>query len=208
MDAVTALELLRAGNQRFVAHTVSLTSLISQTQRAEHAREQRPIAIIVGCSDARAPAEMIFDQGLGSLFIVRVAGNVVSPVIVGSVEFAAERFGTSLVVVMGHTHCGAIAAAYEVETEAHAGLSDNLHQVVERVRPAVRAARADHPHVEPAAQKQAAAYINVRNAAAQLRQGSAVLERLIQRDALVVVGAVYDLETGVVDFFDGVPAAT
>ena len=113
MDPHAALARLREGNKRFVAHTVSLETLLSQTQRADHAADQRPKAIILGCSDSRAPAEMIFDQGLGSLFIVRVAGNVVSPVLVGSVEFAAERFGTRLIVVMGHTHCGAIRAAYE-----------------------------------------------------------------------------------------------
>jgi len=207
VNALTALDQLRAGNQRFVAHTVSLTSLLSQTQRAELAREQRPIAIVVGCSDARAPAEMIFDQGLGSLFIVRVAGNVVSPVIVGSVEFAAERFGTRLVIVMGHTHCGAIEAAFEVETQASTRMSDNLVQVVERVRPAVRAAREAHPDLPPPVQRHAAAYTNVKNAAGHLRGGSPVLERLIREHDLIVVGAVYDLETGVVDFFDAVPGA-
>lgn len=208
LPADEALERLREGNRRFVSNASLRGPILTDARRADLLAGQRPVAIVLGCSDSRVPAELVFDQGFGDLFVIRVAGNIVAPSLVGSVEFAAERFGTSLVVVMGHTHCGAIAAAYEVETEAHAGLSDNLHQVVERVRPAVRAARADHPHVEPAAQKQAAAYINVRNAAAQLRQGSAVLERLIQRDALVVVGAVYDLETGVVDFFDGVPAAT
>lgn len=211
MDPMIALELLRAGNQRFVAHTVSLTSLLSATQRATYVHEQRPIAIILGCSDARAPAEMIFDQGLGSLFIVRVAGNVVSPVPLGSIEFAAERFGTRLVIVMGHTHCGAIEAAFDRVAEGEGERAPplrptgNVDDVVARVLPAAHSACELHGHESPEAQRRAATYLNVRNATALLRHASPVLERLIPEGGLLVVGAVYDLETGVVDFFDGVP---
>lgn len=206
VDAPTALARLRAGNDRFSSNVRSVDALLSQLRRADLSERQSPIAVVVGCSDARAPAEIVFDQGLGDLFVVRVAGNVVAPSQVGSVEFAAERFRTRLVVVMGHTRCGAIDAAVEDALDAPGdATSQNIGSIVSRVRPAVDALIAAGMGADRAALARAAVRANVRAAADHLRHGSPVLESLIANHGLMVVGAEYDLETGVVDFFD-VPA--
>src|SRR5881396_3230168 len=113
---ITALEALRRlsqGNQRFVANQAAGGVLSISTRGADSVDGQAPFAIILGCSDSRVPAELIFDQGFGDLFVIRVAGNIVAPSQVGSVEFAASRYGTPLVVVMGHSHCGAVQAALD-----------------------------------------------------------------------------------------------
>src|SRR6266576_2553618 len=113
LDAIQALDRLREGNGRFVSNQAAEHVLSNPTRRAELVAGQEPFAIILGCSDSRVPAELVFDQGFGDLFVIRVAGNIVAPSQVGSVEFAAARFGTRLVVVMGHSNCGAITAAVE-----------------------------------------------------------------------------------------------
>src|SRR5512134_558202 len=113
ISAKDALDRLREGNHRFVSNIRSLDTLLSHTRRADLVAGQQPFAIVLGCSDSRVPAELVFDQGFGDLFVIRVAGNIVAPSQVGSVEFAASRFGTRLVVVMGHTQCGAIIATLE-----------------------------------------------------------------------------------------------
>ena len=173
----------------------------------ELATNQEPFAIILGCSDSRVPAEIVFDQGLGDLFVIRVAGNIVAPSQVGSVEFAAARFGTRLVVVLGHSQCGAITATLEELQQPHArDQSRNLRSIVDRVRPSVEAllAHRRRPRPEPRCVHHAVR-ANIRASANHLRHGSAILEQLIAEDGLLVVGAEYSLETGVVDFFDGVP---
>jgi len=167
---------------------------------------QEPIAIILGCSDARVPAEIVFDQGLGDLFVIRVAGNIVAPSQVGSVEFAAETFGTRLVVVLGHSSCGAIHATVEQLLQPSRAQSRNISSIVDRIRPAVEGLLERRPQPERAELEQQAVRANIRTSADHLRHGSAVLEQLIQKDGLMVVGAEYSLETGVVEFFDGVPA--
>jgi carbonic anhydrase len=161
-----------------------------------------PFAIILGCSDARVPAEIVFDCGLGDLFVIRVAGNIVAPSLVGSVEFAAERMGTRLVVVLGHTQCGAIQATME---KPDANASRNLLAIVDRVRPSVEGLFATELRNDHDALSRAAVRANIRASANHLRHGSRVLEQLIQDEGLLVVGAEYSLDTGVVDFFDGVP---
>lgn len=208
LDATAALARLRAGNDRFSSNVRSVDALLSQLRRADLSTRQDPFAVIVGCSDARAPAEIVFDQGLGDLFVVRVAGNVVAPSQVGSVEFAAERFGIRLVVVMGHTRCGAIAAAIEDALDPPVpGAAHHMASIVGRVRPAVDALIAAGLGADRDALARAAVRANVRFATDHLRHGSPLLEALIAREGLLVVGAEYDLESGVVDFFDP-PAAS
>lgn len=177
---------------------------LSHTRRLELAKGQDPFAIVLGCSDSRVPAEIVFDQGLGDLFVIRVAGNIVAPSQVGSVEFAAERFGTRLVVVLGHSQCGAIAATIEALRSSTDNHSQNVAAIVDRVRPAVEGLMSTNLRHDAAALEREAVRANIRASASQLRHGSAVLEQLIADDGLRVVGAEYSLETGVVDFFDGV----
>jgi carbonic anhydrase len=138
ISAADALQRLKEGNQRFAANLRSIASLVSQTSRADLVDQQSPFAIVLGCSDSRAPAEIVFDQGLGDLFVIRVAGNIVAPSGIGSVEFAAERFGTRLVVVMGHQRCGAISATIDsIEQQGGAPPSRNLLSIVDRIRPSI-----------------------------------------------------------------------
>jgi carbonic anhydrase len=179
---------------------------VSQRRRAELAASQEPFAIILGCSDSRVPAEIVFDQGLGDLFVVRVAGNIVAPSLVGSVEFAAARFNTRLVVVLGHSQCGAITATLEELTRTSETRSRNLRSIVDRVRPSVEPLLQTELARDPKALVRQAVRANIRTSANHLRHGSALLEQLIADDGLLVVGAEYSLETGMVDFFDGVPA--
>jgi carbonic anhydrase len=206
IPALEALERLREGNQRFAANARSLDAYISHPRRAELAIAQEPFAIVLGCSDSRVPAEIVFDQGLGDLFVVRVAGNIIAPSLVGSVEFAAERFGTRLVVVLGHSQCGAITATLESLRNPGAGASRNLMSIVDRVRPSVETLLSTELRNDEEALVNAAVRANIRASANHLRHGSAVLEDLIERDGLLVVGAEYSLETGLVEWFDGVPA--
>jgi carbonic anhydrase len=206
VSAKLALDRLREGNQRFVANVRSLESLLSHTRRGELADQQRPFAIILGCSDSRVPAEIVFDSGLGDLFVIRVAGNVVAPSQIGSVEFAATRFDTRLVVVLGHSRCGAIVATLEELRQPDASQSRNLRSIVERVRPSVEPLLDTDLRDDDEALIARAVRANVRAAANQMRHGSEILERLIQREGLRVVGAEYSLETGKVEFFDGLDA--
>ncbi len=205
ISAKTALERLQEGNQRFVAGVRSLDTLTSQMRRNELVSGQTPFAIILGCSDSRVPAEMVFDQGVGDLFVIRVAGNVVAPSQVGSVEFAAERFGTQLVVVLGHSMCGAIQATLEELGRPSRDQSPNLRSIVDRVRPAVEPLLETELAKSPEALMKHAVRANIRTSANHLRHGSQILEQLIQKNRLTVVGAEYSLETGDVDFFDGLP---
>ena len=207
ISAHQALERLREGNGRFVSGSRSIDALISQMRRHEFADGQAPFAVILGCSDSRVPVEIVFDQGLGDLFVIRVAGNIVAPSQIGSVEFAAERFGTRLVVVLGHTRCGAVEATVEELQRPTATQSRNLRSIVDRIRPAVEGLLATDLRSEHESLTRQAVRANVRMAANQLRHGSDVLEHLIAHEQLAVVGAEYSLDTGVVDFFEGVPPA-
>jgi len=205
--AQEALERLREGNRRFVMDVRRRDTLTGQTRRRELAAGQEPFAIILGCSDSRVPAEIVFDQGLGDLFVIRVAGNIVAPSQIGSVEFAAERFGTRLVVVLGHTECGAVLATIEELGRPSEGQSRNLRSIVDRIRPSVEALLVAEFRDQADALVRKAVRANIRVSADHLRHGSEVLEQSIQKDGLLVVGAEYSLNTGVVDFFDGVPGA-
>jgi carbonic anhydrase len=207
LGAGEALKRLREGNRRFVAGRGTVDGLSSRSRRAALVSGQEPFAIILGCSDSRVPAEIVFDQGLGDLFVIRVAGNVVAPSQIGSVEFAAERFGTRLVVVLGHSQCGAVLATLEELRRPRESQSRNLRSIVDRIRPSVESLLATDLRSDRDALVSAAVRANVRASANQLRHGSEVVEQLIKDDGLLVVGAEYSLETGVVDVFDG-PVAT
>jgi carbonic anhydrase len=206
IPADQALERLREGNRRFASNTLNRQRLSWEARRAELVNGQAPFAIVLGCSDSRAPAELIFDQGLGDLFVIRVAGNIVAPSLVGSVEFAATKFGTHLVVVLGHTQCGAIFATIDELRRPAENQSPNLRSIVNRVRPSIEALLSegfggDEQDLEALVSK--AVRLNVSASVRQLRHGSEILERLIEHEGLRVVGAEYSLETGKVDFFDG-----
>jgi carbonic anhydrase len=202
LSATEALERLREGNRRFVAGVRGPDAPAIPSRRDEHLAGQEPSAVILGCSDSRVPVEIVFDQGLGDLFVIRVAGNVVAASQIGSVEFAVERFGTRLVVVLGHTQCGAVQTTLEELQRPSERQSPNLRSIVDRIRPAVEGLLATELRHDPEALARQAVRANVRASVNQLRHGSTVLERLIQEDELLVVGAEYALETGVVDFFD------
>jgi carbonic anhydrase len=206
MNAPAALERLRAGNRRFASDVRASEGLTTGTRRAELTGGQEPFAIVLGCSDSRVPAEIVFDQGLGDLFVIRVAGNIVAPSQIGSVEFAAERFGTRLVVVLGHSRCGAILATLEELQRPSDNQSRNVQSIVDRVRPSVQALLATDLAGDFDALVRAAVRANVRASVNHLRHGSEILERLVQHDGLMVVGAEYSLDTGIVEFFEGLPA--
>lgn len=199
-----ALELLKNGNERYVT---SLTSTDPMTQkRPELVDKQEPFAIILGCSDARVPVEIVFDQGLGDLFVIRVAGNIVAPSQVGSIEFAAEQFGTQLVVVLGHSHCGAVTACVDTILNPEQNYSPNLQSIVDRIRPSVynlyELASATGQAVDTDKLIDSSIRANVRMSVSQLKHGSRILEDLCDSGKLLIVGAEYDLKTGKVEFFE------
>ncbi|HYW76234.1 MAG TPA: carbonic anhydrase [Gammaproteobacteria bacterium] len=200
-----ALERLREGNIRFASGVRSIETTLGKSQRDELIGGQEPFAVILGCSDSRVPVEIIFDQGLGDLFVIRVAGNIVAPSHIGSVEFAAEAFGTRLVVVLGHSRCGAVTATIDELQRPNESRSPNLRDIVDRVRPSVEGLLKTELSNHRDALIDEAVRANIRASADHLRHGSRMLEDLIEKDGLLVVGAEYSLETGLVDFFDGVP---
>jgi carbonic anhydrase len=195
ISAQEALARLREGNRRFVERGAQPAGRPSAGQE--------PFAIVLGCSDSRVPAELVFGQGFGDLFVIRVAGNIVAPSQVGSVEFAVERFETRLAVVLGHTQCGAVAATVEELRDPQGHASPNLRAIVDRIRPAVEPLLAGPLANDSAALAAQAIRANVRASVDHLRHGSALLERRIERDGLLIVGAEYCVEEGTVEFFDG-----
>ena len=199
IPAPEALERLKEGNRRFVSNLRSSVADASHDRRAELASGQQPFAIILGCSDSRVPAELVFDQGLGDLFVIRVAGNIVAPSQVGSVEFAAARFDTRLVVVLGHTQCGAILATLEELQRPAERQSPNLRSIVDRIRPAVERLVTDSRQDNDAIVREAVR-ANIQQSVDHLRHGSEVLEQLVRDQGLMITGAEYSLETGIVEF--------
>jgi carbonic anhydrase len=193
------LQRLRAGNVRFVqgahnrAHLGWHPGIVGG---------QRPFAVILGCSDSRAPAELVFDQGLGDLFVIRIAGNVIAPSGVGSVEFAVSQFGTRLVVVMGHTRCGAVAATIEALEHGDSPQSKNLRSITDRIAPHIegRVRLAMKQGVDRQLLVEEAVRANILASTNQLRHGSSLLEQLVSTGQVLVVGAEYRLETGQVEF--------
>lgn len=206
VTAASALQKLREGNARFAANARGTGTLITAARRAQLTAAQEPFAIVLGCSDSRVPVELVFNQGPGDLFVIRVAGNIVAPSLIGSVEFAADRFGTRLVVVLGHSSCGAIAATIEDLHRPAPGSSPNMLDIVDRIRPGVEEIVSRHESEGALAVEHAVMTANVRASVDQLRHGSTIIEGLIANDGLVVTGAWYSLETGRVEFLDGLPA--
>ncbi len=204
IPAREALARLMEGNRRFAANTLDVDAKLDPVRRRALAGGQQPFAIVLGCSDSRVPAELVFDQGLGDLFVIRVAGNIVAPSQIGSIEFAADQFGTKLVVVMGHSQCGAVLATVKELTERAGNPSPNLRSIVDRIRPSVESLLSAPGSIDVDALVSRAVRANVRSAVDHLSHGSAILESLIAAGNLLVVGAEYSLETGVVDFFYGV----
>jgi carbonic anhydrase len=203
VPAGEALRRLREGNARFATNARDTGTLITAARRAKLTAAQEPFAIVLGCSDSRVPVELVFNQGPGDLFVIRVAGNIVAPSLIGSVEFAADRFGTRLVVVLGHASCGAIAATIEELHRPTPNPSPNQRAIVDRIRPGVERAVASHAAEGALAVEHAAMTANVRASVEQLQHGSRIIEGLIASDGLVVTGAWYSLETGKVEFLDG-----
>lgn len=200
-EALAALAGLREGNERFVRSETTLK--ITDADRRNAVDGQNPVAVVLGCSDSRVPTEVVFDQGVGELFVIRVAGNIVQPSQIGSVEFAAQKFGTRLVVVLGHTYCGAIQATVDELVRPDPGGSRNIASIVDRIRPSVEGLLAEtHDRDELLGR---AVRANVRYSANALRHGSDIIEALVRDEGLLIVGAEYSLRTGVVEFFDGVP---
>lgn len=201
VPAQEALQRLKQGNQKFVTENHSVIE-IDHDRRAELAKAQEPFAIILGCSDSRVPAELIFNQGLGELFVIRVAGNIVAPSQIGSIEFAADQFGTRLVVVLGHSRCGAVQASLEHLLTDEEQASPNLRSIVSRITPGIETSVAETAGHSTDARMQAAVRANIHASVEQLRHGSEILEHLIEQDGLLIVGAEYDLDTGAIEFFD------
>ena len=204
VSARDALQRLRDGNGRFASNVSGSAPLLNDARRAELASGQQPFAIILGCSDSRVPAEIVFDQGLGDLFVIRVAGNIVAPSQIGSVEFAAARYESRLVVVLGHSQCGAVVATLEELRRPSENQSRNLRSIVDRIRPSVEGLLATDLRRDPEALVSHGVRANIRTSVNHLRHGSQLLEQLIQDQGLRVVGAEYSLETGVVEFLDEV----
>lgn len=204
ITANEALEKLKQGNQRFVSGVRSIDTIVKQMQRASLVDRQAPFAIILGCSDSRVPAELVFDQGLGDLFVIRVAGNIVAPSQIGSVEFAAEQFGTPLVVVLGHSMCGAVKATISDMEQPSNQQSSNVLSIVNRIRPTVEPLFGTELRNDPEKLLEAAIRANILAATNHLRHGSETLEQLIQKNQLAIVGAEYSLKTGEVVFFERV----
>ena len=205
VSAIESLERLQDGNRRFVSDTQHRGAMVGQARRNELVAEQKPFAVILGCSDSRVPLEIIFDQGLGDLFVIRVAGNVVAPSQVGSVEYAVEQYGTQLVLVVGHTNCGAVIATLDDMSRPSEKRSPNLHSIVTRIRPSVESLLGTDIADDPDELLKQSVRANVHASVDGLRHGSEIIEHLVDSKKLLVVGAEYSIETGVVDFFDGLP---
>jgi len=200
--AKDALDELRDGNRRFAAGEVGATSVASRAHQVGMSGGQNPFAIVLACSDSRVPVELVFDQGFGDLFVIRVAGNVVAPSQIGSIEFAASQFGTKLVVVLGHSNCGAVIATLKELSLEQTHRSPNLRAIVDRVRPAIEPVLQAHTNSDEATLTGAAVRANILASVERLSHGSLILEQLVNEGELLIVGAEYSIETGKVEFFD------
>ena len=200
ISAADALERLREGNRRFASNEVDSHSMANREHRAGAATPQHPFAIILACSDSRVPTELIFDQGIGDLFVIRVAGNIVAPSQIGSIEFAAKQFGTRLVVVLGHSNCGAVIATLDELALKESHRSPNLRTIVDRVRPAVEPVLEENKDLTDDEILSMAVRANVLASVEQLHRGSLIIEDLINKNELQIIGAEYSIENGTVEF--------
>ena len=202
ISAEEALKRLRKGNKRFVSDSSIFNKISHKSRHHSLAEDQDPFAIILGCSDSRAPSEIIFDQGLGDLFVIRVAGNIVAPTQIGSIEFAVEKFGTRLVVVMGHSRCGAILATLDGLGQPLEAQSRSLLSIVDRIRPSLISLDRDQ---DTETLLQQAVHANIHSSVHQLQHESKILKNLVKKGNLLVLGDEYSLDTGIVNFFDKLP---
>ena len=198
-----ALNRLYQGNRRFVAGQTE--SVSDPARRNELVSGQAPFAAVLSCSDSRIPVELVFDQGLGDLFVVRVAGNIVAPSQISSIEFAALKLDTRLVVVLGHSGCGAVTTALKAIIDPTSSTRGSFGPVVERVRSAIEPVVFGQRDLRLNSLLPVAVRANVRASVAQLQSGSPVLQSLIRNEGLLVVGAEYSLETGAVTFLGEPP---
>lgn len=206
VSAQKALECLKEGNSRFTLGLCQRDTPLSHLNRAEMVKDQVPFAIILGCSDSRVPVEIVFDQGLGDLFVIRVAGNIVAPSQVASAEFAALRFDTRLIVVLGHSRCGAVQATLEDLRKMDESQSRSRNSIIDRVRPSVEPLLRTELRHDADALLQSAVRANIAASVSDLRRGSVLLEKMIRNEGLLIVGAEYSIETGQVEFFDNAEA--
>lgn len=200
-SAREALQRLQEGNARFVAGSHSHGTLVNEARRSELLHGQSPHAIVIGCSDSRVPVEHVFDQGFGELFVIRVAGNVVTPEVLGSAEFAAGLLGTRLIVVLGHSGCGAVKATLDQLRGSTTQLPRNLYSIVNGVAPALQ----DLLSKNPGASVEEAVRANTCASVEQLQSESETLDHLSHESGLFIMGAEYELKTGVVEFFRNKP---
>lgn len=200
-----ALQKLMEGNKRYVENQQTGSKLCDATSRAALAKSQKPYAIILSCSDSRVPPEVIFDKGLGEIFVVRVAGNVPDPVVLGSIEYAAEHLGSPLIMVLGHERCGAVKAT--VDSKGKSTGSANIDAIVKTVSPAMKDAAKDCEACKGAAKcsetkksefTECVADSNAKRVAAGLTARSKILKHLKDAKKISIVAAKYDLDDGVV----------
>ncbi|MEW6380883.1 MAG: carbonic anhydrase [bacterium] len=184
-----ALQILMTGNKQYVAAKLAHPNSTPE-RRTELVKGQHPFAIILSCSDSRVPPEIVFDQGLGDLFVVRVAGNVVDDLALGSIEYAAEHLGVPLIMVLGHEKCGAVTATVEGGGKA----PGHIDAVVKAIKPAVEKVKD-----QPGDKVENATRANIDMVVEQLKTSKPVLAELVKDGKLMIVGARYDLDTGVVE---------
>ena len=204
MNPTQALEKLKAGNQRYVEASRNNTGLNTEFDLHNHTGSQTPFAIILGCSDSRVPAELVFNSGLGELFIVRVAGNIADPTQMGSIEFACQQFGSKLIVVLGHSRCGAVNATLGALTSPPQPISPNLASIVDRVAPAVLPLVQQDGTGDQSEIAAKAVRANVEYSVQNLTTRSDVLKSLVENEEVKIVGAEYSLDTGRVEFYDDI----
>lgn len=202
MEQKLALAKLKEGNKRFREASAAGEALVRRIPYKKMGESQKPWAVILGCSDSRVPAEIVFDQGLGDLFVIRVAGNIVAPSQIGSVEFACQQFGSNVVVVLGHTQCGAVTATVDSLLSDPDNISPNIASIVERVKPAVAPILSQNSGMERNELIRRAGRANVELSVRDLRRRSDIIDGLIKAKKLLVVGAEYTLDTGCVEFYD------
>jgi len=202
MNADLALKKLIAGNKHYVESSANDAELSLAIKRQSAAAGQKPWAVILGCSDSRVPAELVFNCGLGELFVIRVAGNIIAPSQIGSVEFACQHFGTQLVVVLGHSHCGAIKATVDTIIGNSDNLSPNLASIVDRVIPAVRPLVEQQKYTDKEELIEQAIHANIKQSVSGLQIHSSILHNMVGREEIKIIGAEYSIETGEVHFHD------
>jgi carbonic anhydrase len=203
-----ALQKLMDGNKNFVENKLTNAAMSDAATRASLAKSQKPYAIILTCSDSRVPPEIIFDKGLGEIFVVRVAGNIPDPVVLGSIEYAAEHLGSTLVMVLGHERCGAVTAA--VDSKGKSTGSANIDAIVKVIKPNIKVAAKDCDACKgekKCAETRKNEFVecvidaNAKTVAATLTQKSAILKHLAEEKKIRIVAAKYDLDDGIVTLF-------